>query len=206
MKTRTSTALSAMVLALSLCVMTRLLVPSNAMAQGQFVIKTIADKKVKELPAGSLYWRVENFPTLAQARAAEGPASLAADAAGKVWLFTLGPKGGSTTGGTTVAEIGPVPPITAQEYLLRITNSGGPPGARTPVHSHPGAEAFYVMTGRMGQKTPRGVTYTEAGQSMNGHGAEMPMEVFSAGTTNLDQLVMFVVDATKPFTMPASFE
>jgi hypothetical protein len=32
------------------------------------------------------------------------------------------------------------------------------------------------------------------------------MEVFSSGTTDLDQLVMFVVDATKPFSSPAKFE
>jgi hypothetical protein len=182
------------------------LLPGLAAAQEQFVITTVADKKLKELPVGPLYWRIENFPTLPQARAAEGPVSLAAEVAAKVWLFTLGPAGGSTPGGTKVAEVGPVPPITAPEYLLRITHSGGPPGAGTPVHSHPGAEAFYVLTGRMGQRTPHGVTYTEAGQSMNGHGADMSMEVFSAGTTDLDQLVMFVVDATRPFTAPANFE
>jgi hypothetical protein len=43
-------------------------------------------------------------------------------------------------------------------------------------------------------------------KTMNGHGADMPMEVFSAGTTELDQLVMFVVDAAKPFSSPAKFE
>ena len=36
--------------------------------------------------------------------------------------------------------------------------------------------------------------------------ADMAMEVFSAGTTDLDQLVMFVVDATKPFSAPAKLE
>ena len=78
--------------------------------------------------------------------------------------------------------------------------------AKTPVHTHPGSEAFYVLAGRLGQRTPHGVSYAEAGQSMNGHGADMAMEVFSAGTTDLDQLVMFVVDATKPFSSPAKFE
>ena len=206
MERRMSITQNAIVLGLSLFLMAVLLTPPAALAQEQFAIKTIADKKLKELPAGALFWRVENFPTLAQARGVEGPTAMAAEVAGKVWLFTLGPKGESTSGGTQVAEIGPVPPVTAQEYMIRITNSGGPPGAKTPVHSHPGAEAFYVMTGRMGQKTPHGVTYTEAGQSMNGHGADMPMEVFNAGTTSLDQLVMFVVDATRPFTVPAKFE
>ena len=193
-------------LALSLCVMGVLLLPSTAAAQQQFVIKPVAEKKLLQLPAGPLYWQVENFPTLAQAQAAAGPTSLAAEAAGKVWLFTLGPKGGSTRGASKVAEIGPVPPITAPEYLLRINHAGGPPGAKTPVHTHPGSEAFYVMAGRLGQKTPHGVSHADAGQSMNGHGADMPMEVFSAGTTDLDQLVMFVVDATRPFSSPAKLE
>ncbi len=38
---------------------------------------------------------------------------------------------------------------------------------------------------------------------MNGHPADMPMEVFNSGTTELTALIMFVVDATKPFSSPA---
>jgi hypothetical protein len=50
------------------------------------------------------------------------------------------------------------------------------------------------------------VTYTEAGASMTGHGADTPMEVFNAGTTELDQLAIFVVDANRPFSSPASLD
>lgn len=191
---------------LPLCAIAVLLAPPHAGAQQKLDIKPVAEKKLKELPAGLLYWRLENFPTLAQAQAAASPTSLAAEVAGEVWLFTLGPKGGSTPGGSKVAEIGPVPPISAPEYLLRINHAGGPPGAKTRVHTHPGSEAFYVLAGRLGQRTPHGVAYADAGQSMNGHGADTAMEVFSAGTSNLDQLVMFVVDATRPFSSPANFE
>ena len=109
---------------------------------------------------------------------------MAFEAGGKAWLVTLGPKNGSNAGGSKVAEIGPLPRITASEYVLRVTNSGGPPGAKTPVHSHPGPEAFYVLVGRMGQRTPHGVAYAEANQSMNGHGADTPMQVFNAGNTD----------------------
>jgi hypothetical protein len=171
-------------------------------AQPEFFIKPVAQKKLKQLPAGPLYWLVENFPTLAEAQTAAGPTSLAAEVAGKVWLFTLGPKGGSTPGGTKVVEVGPVPAITAPEYLLRINHTGGAPGAKTPVHTHPGSEAFYVLTGRLGQKTPNGVSHVEAGKTMNGHGADMAMEVFSSGTIDLNALVMFVVDASRPFSSP----
>jgi len=193
-------------LALSLCAVGLLLLPSTATAQPKFDIKPVAEKKLKQLPAGPLYWQVENFPTLAQARAAEGPTSLASEVAGKVWLFTLGPRGGSTRDGSKIVEIGPVPPITAPEYLLRINNAGGPPGARTPVHTHPGSEAFYVLAGQLGQKTPHGVSHIDIGQSMPGHGPDTPMEVFSSGTSDLNALVMFVVDAAKPFSSPAKFE
>jgi hypothetical protein len=193
-------------MALSVGLAASLLLPPSAMAQQKFEIRNVAEKKLKQLPAGPLYWRIENFPTLAQARAAAGETSLAAEVSGKVWLFTLGPKGGATTGATRVAEIGPVPPLVAPEYLLRINHAGGPPGAKTPVHTHPGSEAFYVLAGRLGQRTPHGIGYADAGQAMNGHGADMAMEVFSAGTSDLDQLVMFVVDATRPFSSPAKFE
>jgi hypothetical protein len=182
------------------------LLSSHAQAQQKFVINNVAEKKLEQLPAGPLFWRLENFPTLAQAQVAVGETSLAAEISGKVWLFTLGPKGGTTAGGTRVAEIGPVPSISAPEYLLRINHAGGPPGAKTPVHTHPGSETFYVLAGRLGQRTPHGVGYAEAGQSMNGHGADVAMEVFSAGTNDLDQLVMFVVDATRPFSSPAKLE
>ena len=194
-----------LVFAVTLCAIGVVLAPP-AEAQQKFEIKPVAEKKLKQLPAGPLYWRVENLPTLAQAQAAAGETSLAAEVSGKVWLFTLGSKGGATPGASNVAEIGPVPVIAAPEYLLRINHAAGPPGSKTPVHSHPGSEAFYVLTGRLGMKTPHGVMHADAGKTMNGHNADMPMEVFSAGTTDLDQLVMFVVDATRPFSSPAKFE
>jgi hypothetical protein len=68
--------------------------PPFAWAQG-FVIKPVAEKKVRQLPPGPLYWRVESFPALAEAQAAGGPTSLAGEVSGKAWLFTLGPRAGS---------------------------------------------------------------------------------------------------------------
>jgi hypothetical protein len=166
-----------------------------------------------------LYWRIENFPSLDQAKAAasayvwnpdtvsyRGLPSLVADIAGKAWLFTLGPRGGATAGGTKVGEIGPVPAIAAPEYLLRVNEGSGPPGAETPIHAHPGSEAFYVVAGRLGQRTPGGTNYIETGHTMNGHQPGMPMQVFNGGTTELTAIILFVVDATQPFSVPAKFE
>jgi len=121
MKLRTGIAQSVIGVALAL----GLTLPAAAQ---KLEIKPVAEKKVKQLPSGILYWRLENFPTLAQAEAAAGATSLAAEIAGKPWLFTLSEKGGATHGGSKVVEIGPLPPINASEYLLRINRAGGPPG------------------------------------------------------------------------------
>ena len=179
------------------------LTSSSASAQ-RFEIKPIAEKKVPQLPPGPLFWRIDNFPTLAEAQAAAGPTALAAEAAGKVWLFTLGAKGGSSPNGTEVAEVGPVPPFAAPEYLLRINSAGGAPGVKTRVHTHPGSESFYVLSGELSQKTPHGIGHVAAGQAMPGHEPGTPMEVSSSGTSDLKVLVMFVADATKPFSSPAT--
>ncbi len=216
MNSRIGRAPRFIVLILSLCAIGWLLTPPEAAAQVKYVVKPLVQKKIKQLPPGPLYWRVENFPTVADARAAVGPdgwnpasvryettTSLIAEVDGKVWVFTLGAKGGATPGGTKVVEIGPVPQIAAPEYLLRINHGFGPPGAKTPVHMHPGSEAFYVIAGRLGQRTAHGVANAEAGQTMNGHAPGMAMQVFNSGTTDLDALIMFVVDATKPFSVPA---
>lgn len=197
---------AALALALAATAMVGSIVPPATAAGEKLVIKAVVEKHLKQLPAGPLYWRLENFPTLEQAQAAVGQTSLAAEIEGKVWLFTLGPKGGATPGASKVAEIGPLPSLTAPDYLLRINEASGPPGAKTPVHSHPGSEAFYVLAGQVGQQTPDGVHHADRGQAMNGHPANTAMEVFSSGSTDLDQLVMFLVDATKPFSVPAKLE
>jgi len=172
--------------------------PSLAAGTQKYAIHPVAQKKITQLPAGPLYWRVESFASLADAKAAVGPdgwnpaavryettTSLIGEVAGHVYVATLGAQGASTPGGTKLAEIGPLPPISAPEYLLRLNYGSGPPGSATPVHSHPGSESFYVISGSLGQKAPEGVHYVSAGHWMNGHPADTAMEVFNAGDTDL---------------------
>jgi hypothetical protein len=178
------------------------LTPSAVLAQQKFVIKALAERKVAELPAGTLFWRIENFSALEQAQAAAGSWGLVAESAGKTWLFTLGPAGGASEGGTKVAEVGPIPRINASEYLLRINEASGPPGSVTAVHTHPGSEAFYVLAGEQSIRSLHGLMRVKAGQAEAGNGADSPMQVSSSGSTELHSLVMFVVDATRPFSSP----
>jgi hypothetical protein len=178
----------------------------TALAQQALVVKPVAEKKVEKLPDGPLYWRIDNFPTLAQAQAQASiqATALAAESGGKAWLFTLGATGGASPGGTKVAEVGPLPPVAASQYLLRINEASGPPGSITTVHTHPGSEAFYVLAGEQSIRTPQGVIRVSVGQPETGPGSGTPLQVSSTGTTDLHALVMFLVDAGKPFSSPAA--
>ena len=179
---------------------------SNA-SPSVLLVEPLAEKIVEKLPAGPLYWRVESFPTPEAAKASEGPWSLAAKAWGGAWLITLGHQGDTTHGGRKVAEVGPIPPSpSTNRLLLRVNRAGGPPGSKTPVHTHPGSEAFFVLKGQLTQRTPHGLSRVEAGNVMNGHEPGMVMQLESTGSEQLEQLVMFVVDAEKPFSTPARFE
>jgi hypothetical protein len=174
-----------------------------AAAQEPLKVKPLAEKKVPELPAGELYWRVENFPSLADAQAAAGSHSLATEAAGKAWLFTLGSEREPAPRGSPVAKVGPIPRVRAAQYLLRINEARGAPGSITPVHTHPGSEAFFVLTGEQSIRSAHGTMRVRAGQAEAGHGADMAMQVSSSGPGDLHALVMFVVDAARPFSSPA---
>ena len=176
----------------------------GALAQQALLVKPLAEKKVAELPAGDLFWRIENFALLAAAQSAASPWSLVVESAGKVWLFTLGASGGSTPGATKVAEVGPIPRVTATQYLLRINDASGPPGSITAVHSHPGSEAFFVLAGEQSIRGAHGTMKVRTGQAEAGHGADMAMQVSSTGSTDLHALVMFVVDAGRPFSTPGA--
>lgn len=168
-------------------------------------VTPLVEKKVTSLPPGDLFWRVETLPSLEKARAAVTEYSLVTERAGKVWLFTLGPKGGSTSGATKLADVGPLPPTSAKVYLLRVNEASGPRGALTNVHKHDGSEAFFVLEGEQSIRTVHGTQVVKAGQPEAGHGSGMVMQVGSSGAEHLRSLVMFVVDAEKPFSTPAEF-
>ncbi|MDQ7843360.1 MAG: cupin domain-containing protein [Armatimonadota bacterium] len=202
-----------LVLAAAVLLAGAFLLSTTAVAQqtivpGSLVVKALTEKKVTSLPVGRprLYWRIETFPTLVQAQAAAtGPWALAAEAFGSAWLFRLGPKGMVSSGGTHAAEVGPLPPVRATEYLLRINQATGAPGSITTVHTHPGTEAFYVLAGEGCLHTSGGVLRIPVGRATAGAEAEVPVQVSSCGSTELRQLIMFVVDANRPFSSPAVF-
>jgi quercetin dioxygenase-like cupin family protein len=170
-----------------------------AQSQGKFVVSKMAEKSVAALPAGELYWHVESFASIDDANAASGDYSLAAEFDDKAWLFTLAEKTAAGMGGVPVASIGPVPRIDAPDILLRVNNATAPKGSKTSIHSHPGAEAILVLTGQVTQHTPYGMHVLNSGGTLPGV-PDQTMQMESTGDEDLRQLIMFVVDANRPFS------
>ena len=101
---------------------------------------------------------------------------------------------------------GPIQRFDAPNYLLRINVTDAPPGAKTSVHSHPGSEAIYILSGEATIRWPDRTDVAAVGESLTGSPPHTPMEATSSGDEKLVELVMFVVDATQPFSTPAKLE
>jgi quercetin dioxygenase-like cupin family protein len=202
---RPTSRLSGAVLALAAGAAIAAALPAAALAEAKFTVSPLAELKVSELPPDPLYWHVRSFPSIVEAEAAADPGSpsLAAEFDDRAWLFTL--RSGTDGGAAEVVQIGPVPRVAAEEYLLRINSAVAPVGTKTSVHTHPGSEAFYVLSGQVTQRTPAATHVLDVGETMPGE-PETPMEVSSSGDEELRQLIMFVVDANKPFSTPASLD
>ncbi len=172
----------------------------------KFGVDLVAEKPLKALPNGDLYWEAETFATFDAGKAAATETGVAAEIGGKVWLLTLGPKDMAGHGGKWVATVGPIDRFDAPNYLLRINVSNAPPGAKTSVHSHPGSEAIYVLSGEATIRWPDRTDVAGVGKSLAGAAPNTPMEATSTGDDDLVELIMFVVDSTKPFGSPAKLD
>lgn len=169
----------------------------------QSVSKGLGEKTSPQLPTGPLYWRLETFATKAAADGAAGPFAISFETGGKAWLATLAARGGATAGGTLVADIGPLPAVQAAEYRLRVQQRVSQPGCEGDSHSHPGAEAWYMLAGEQTVITPAGEQRITAGQSLVGPPTGTPMQLAYRGTGESDALTFLLLDAAQPNSSPA---
>lgn len=172
--------------------------------------RQLAVKPFTTLPKGVLFLRLENFSTTKAAEAAMTSASAVVEWAGKIWLFTLGPMGLRSSGGTFVAEIGPVPDVpAAASYVLDINEADFGPEMKAQVarqvHTHPGPEIFYLLTGEQCLETPSGTTRARAGEGMVAP-AHTPMQLNIMGSSKRDAFFVVVRDAAKPRMTPSDWQ
>ena len=131
----------------------------------------LAHKIFNTLPKAPIVLRLENFPTTEAVQNSATPASAVVEAAGKMWLLTLGSQGERSKAGSFVKEIGPLPEIPiATSYELQVADADfGPamnPAISKAVHTHSGPEIWYLFTGQQCLETPNGIQVAKAGESM----------------------------------------
>src|SRR5262249_37095527 len=156
----------------------------------------IGMKNFRSLPSGNLTWRVETFADLDPARRDETPLSVVAEARGKVWLLTIGPKGTRTPRATFVIEVGPLAILPAPEYEMIVLDGDLAPKSNVLVHTHSGPEAWYVLSGKQCLDLPGRAVRAIAGEGMLAP-AETPMRLNIEAQR--DAFFMVVHDKAKPW-------
>jgi quercetin dioxygenase-like cupin family protein len=157
------------------------------------------------LPTAPLFWHLYTYESRSVAQAIKGPNETILESLGKVWLTTVAPAGWKPSGGERVAEIGPLPVIAGETYLAQYMEAVFPPGFDTPVHRHPGPEAWYTVAGEVCLETPGRKAVVRAGDK-NGvivPGGQ-PMRLSVIGTEERRSLVLILHESSKPHTAPAS--
>jgi quercetin dioxygenase-like cupin family protein len=145
-------------------------------------------------PLGSrpLFWHVTKFDSRAAAERIRGDREPVIDAFGGFWLMTLGDSAWRPGAGTLVAVIGPLPIEPAKSYTAMYMEASMRPGDKTPVHRHPGPEAWYTLSGQTCLETPTGTqTGRPDGPPVIVAGGQ-PMELTATGTTVRRSIVLIL--------------
>lgn len=164
----------------------------------------IGSETLATLPAGPLFWHLYAYPSLDAAKDAKGTSTgVAAESLGKAWLFKIAPASWRPSSGERIAMIGPLPVPEAKRYEARYleTVQQPHPTGHTPVHRHPGVEAWYVETGQHCMQTPTTTRVVHAGET-DIVPAGVPMMLTPGDAERHLTLVLF--DADQPWMTKAT--
>jgi quercetin dioxygenase-like cupin family protein len=162
----------------------------------------IARQRLGALPHESpLAWQLDVFPSRAAAEAAKGRLATVAEAFDRIWLFTIAaPDWRPSAGAAHVRTVGPLPLDSAPaEYTAMYLATTFRPGLTSFVHSHPGPEAWFIVSGEQCLETPDGAMPGRAGDRVVVRG-NLPMILHATGTETRRNFALVLHDATKPAT------
>ena len=155
---------------------------------------TTAIADVGRLPAPTVYWHLDRFPSNAAAEASRGPRGTVVESQRQHWLFTIGDAAWRPGAGERVATIGPLAVDPAEPYTARYLESviaAGFQDGTGKAHWHPGPEAWYLLDGGQCLETPDGVMTARKGETMIApEGAPMAISSHGTGTRRAVFLVL----------------
>jgi hypothetical protein len=152
------------------------------------------------VPAGPVYWHLDQYGSTADAQRAAEPASTIVNAFGAVWLFTIERQGWRPKRGRHVAVIGPLPVDRGSTLAADYLRSVFTPGMTAPLHVHSGPEAFYAVTGDTCLETP---DRTQVGRGPGNTlmiRAGPPMLLMAIGKEQRRGFALILHDSSKPPT------
>jgi len=107
--------------------------------------------------AGSLekpvFWHIDGFDSLEEAKKSAGADSVAVEAHGRIWLMSIEAQTEDHHGGRHIETIGPLVLPPADSYTMRLQSTLLKPGSTTPVHTHSGPEGIFVVDGEQCMET-----------------------------------------------------
>jgi len=157
----------------------------------------------KPLPDGlkaPVFWHLDQFASLTEARKAVGPSSLAFDAGGTTWLMTLESETSNHHGGRHVTHVGPLTLPKAANYAMTVQSAVFMPGMYSLVHHHSGVEAVYVVEGEACYETPARAVTLQKGETLALPGGTS-MRAVVTGKSRRHVLAVIIHDAAQPATM-----
>ena len=153
----------------------------------------------------SVYWHLHAFPSRKAAEAARSATGIVVEENGRAWLSEFGPRDAAPRGGEAIAIIGPLQLPAAKSYAAVLSYAVMRPGDSSRVHTHPGPEGWYVLTGEQCLETPSGATRTRAGETA-AVGPNIPMELTVTGATLRRAFALVIHDSAQARGLPSSWK
>jgi quercetin dioxygenase-like cupin family protein len=166
---------------------------------GEFGCSYIENKPLPDSLKQPLLWHIDKFDSAERAEAAVSAASVAFQADGSWWLFTIESAVDDHHGGRHVTQVAlpPLPP--AKKYALLVYSAYLPPGLTSRVHHHSGPEAFYVVDGEQCLRT-EARAYPMKKSDTLAVPAGITMQLVATGTIPRRSFSVVVYDASQPPT------
>lgn len=152
-------------------------------------------------------WYLYRFSSKAAAEAARSEHGTVVGEAGAFWLSELAPDGSMPAqpkGGVLAAHVGPLALPSAASYTATLAYAVMQPGQRSRIHTHPGPEAFYVVSGEQCVETPAGAKRARAGEAFS-EPAGIPMELMAVGLKERRGFALVLHDSTQPQAAPVAW-